>query len=277
MTSARLPAPAHARYDADQPPWRHPDALRVLSVGRSAVVLAAGPDLVSLTAPGVGLMPGGLTYAADADFTRLRARAIASEAAPAGVSLRGWVVNALAWPAVTLRVTHAAVPAEATTALRVGLQKLPPDGDPGPTSGTARLRAHEVALAAVDGRDELAGLVRGLVGAGPGSTPTGDDVLVGVQAGLRAVGKDDAAHRVARAVRPWLGRTTLTGAHFLRAAQDNRFADHVHTALGAVRTGPPAVPGLLVEARSWGATSGIDLLWGLAAGLGLQTPTPSTA
>ena len=70
--------------------------------------------------------------------------------------------------------------------------------------------------------------LRRLIGAGPGSTPAGDDVVVGVLAALRATGRDDAAAAIGRASCRLLDRTTSASRMYLSAAADGRFAERVH-------------------------------------------------
>ena len=161
--------------------------------------------------------------------------------------------------------------------LRAGLAALEP------ATGAAVLRelARDVASAALLGRSaRVARLVRGLVGAGRGLTPSGDDALCGVLLGLRAVGAPMAGPveaatastvalaEVTTAVRQGVGATTSLSASLLLAATDGYAVPEVVTAVEAVAGGDEAataraLPGVLAVGHS----SGADLLAGLAGTL----------
>ncbi len=108
----------------------------------------------------------------------------------------------------------------------------------------------------------VAGLLRGeadplpLCGLGPGSTPLGDDLMVGVLAGLWRV----APHLV-----PDLGdlrsRTTPTSAEMLRHATANAFPEPLAELVNRLDATKPPVQPLL----ELGASSGAAMLAGLRA------------
>jgi len=121
-----------------------------------------------------------------------------------------------------------------------------------------------------------------LVGLGPGATPSGDDVLVGLVAGLHGAGTP-----FAEAVLSWLraepaatwARTTPLSAHLLRDALDGDVADPLATFVSLLAD-PGASADALANARTavlaTGATSGADTCVGLAlAGSLLIHPAPS--
>ncbi|MGB7983327.1 MAG: DUF2877 domain-containing protein [Candidatus Nanopelagicales bacterium] len=108
------------------------------------------------------------------------------------------------------------------------------------------------------------------MGAGPGATPAGDDVLIGILAGVQlAAGAglvppaaQRADRQVRRIVHMALDRTTAASAHDLAAALAGSFSEHLlhlAVALGDPQTVTPAYRAACI----WGATSGIDLLHGL--------------
>lgn len=123
--------------------------------------------------------------------------------------------------------------------------------------------------------DTVASLVGDLIGRGPGSTPAGDDVLAGLLATLRVLGRAHAgAIRVADAlggaVRVAAHRTGALSATLLRCADDG-------AVVGAARRVLEALPGDVALARPvaglvrLGHTSGHDLLTGIAIGVDLLT------
>ena len=121
--------------------------------------------------------------------------------------------------------------------------------------------------------ESLSGPLLRLIGAGPGSTPAGDDVVVGVLAALRATGHDRAAAAIARDAVRLLDRTTSASRMYLSAAADGRFAERVHElvqGLGSTTAGATAAR----SAARWGATSGLDLLSGIVAAARRPGPVP---
>ncbi len=109
-------------------------------------------------------------------------------------------------------------------------------------------------------------MVADLIGAGPGTTPTGDDMVVGSLAALAVLGRADAASALSATVAPRLAETTTTSRHYLAAAASGRFAEHVHHLLDGFVDGMPART-IIATASTWGASSGVDLLIGMTATL----------
>lgn len=107
-----------------------------------------------------------------------------------------------------------------------------------------------------------------LIGLGPGLTPSGDDLLVGLTAALTAT-----AHPWARTLAlAWAGAapsaTTPVAAAFHGHAAAAEYAELVGATLRAILVGQPdEVAGRVREAAGWGASSGRDLLAGLLLGL----------
>jgi hypothetical protein len=103
-----------------------------------------------------------------------------------------------------------------------------------------------------------------LIGLGIGLTPSGDDFLVGLLAGLEAT-DDPRRHALAAAiVREAPGRTTEFGAALLEHACRGEFSQRLHDVLIAVAAGDSV--GLryaIARATAYGATSGADTLAGL--------------
>ena len=89
----------------------------------------------------------------------------------------------------------------------------------------------------VDGWPFTAG-IRGLIGLGPGLTPSGDDLIGGLLIAFAALGQLDTRDRVWRAVAPALalGTSPLSAAH-LRAAAEGFGAAAVHDLLADLLSG----------------------------------------
>jgi hypothetical protein len=122
---------------------------------------------------------------------------------------------------------------------------------------------------ALDCPDSLHKVLHSVVGRGPGSTPSGDDVLVGIFAVLTSLpaGPTGARHAqlLRRALRPFLPTTTDISRHLLRQAAQGLFGRPVHelvsTLIGdASSAGFGEVVRRVIET---GATSGADTCEGL--------------
>jgi hypothetical protein len=118
----------------------------------------------------------------------------------------------------------------------------------------------------------LAERVGTLVGAGPGLTPSGDDVLCGVLLGLRLHPRGSAAlvADLWRAVQPRLTATTSLSAALLREAADGYAVEPVLRLLerlavvGSPHAATSSVAETVDDVLAIGHTSGADLLGGLA-------------
>jgi hypothetical protein len=130
--------------------------------------------------------------------------------------------------------------------------------------------AVQQAIAAGDIERMCAG-ARGLIGLGPGLTPSGDDFLVGCLRGLWLMSHDEAATRGmfaclgARLLPDLKARTTQIGAEFIRYALEGSFAevlDHAAEALVAPAH-PPTVTAATGRLLAQGHTSGVDTVRGL--------------
>ena len=108
--------------------------------------------------------------------------------------------------------------------------------------------------------------VRGLIGLGPGLTPSGDDFLVGALALLDAIGERDAHAALARAIIAALpGATSPLSACFLRAAAAGHVGETLHHAVSSVIAGDV---GAAIEAiETIGHSSGWDMMAGITTTL----------
>jgi hypothetical protein len=111
-----------------------------------------------------------------------------------------------------------------------------------------------------------------LIGLGIGLTPSGDDYLVGLLAGLEATDDPAAPELAAEIAAHAPGRTTAVGAATLMHAARGAFAERLHDVLVALASGRIADFAAPIErAMAYGATSGSDTLVGLFAALDLAT------
>jgi len=221
--------------------------------------------LLPVTSADHGLVPGGVCLPADGDL-----RAVAAVARHSGpVDLTPW--DALGNDVVThQRLTVAVDRIDAASAAAIGAfaSALSTAGN-GPMSSRPQRRAART-LAAAAITDDLLACHRHLgelVGAGPGSTPAGDDVVLGVLAAFDRAGAraDRAAALLRRALPSFWHRTTATSRHDLVAAVGGEFAERVHALLHALSEHRRVLPAVQ-QARTWGASSGLDLAAGVAAG-----------
>ena len=126
-------------------------------------------------------------------------------------------------------------------------------------------------VSALSNPDALDDVVSRVVGCGPGCTPAGDDVLVGILAVLSSphAGRTGSAalQSLHRSLRPLLPATTDISRHLLRQAADGLVGRAVDELVCAL-IGNPGSPPLRVAVRKvvdTGATSGADTCVGLLA------------
>ena len=273
--SERIAAPTRVRVDHGVLPWADSSDLAIVHVGQSAVVLHKLPTdrLVVITNLSNGLMPGGICVPDEAEFARTRADIAVAHRRRKSLELAGWMsAPPQIIDLVDLSIGHRVIDAfairriraeVAAAGLRVPASSYPSLMDAHPV----RALAEQLARAAMFGprsRGSLPSMLHTLVGAGPGTTPTGDDVIVGVMAGLRASGHEHSFAAIAAPLPALLSRTTSASRHYLASAIEGQFGEHVHE-LVRVLTGETPVMETVARAARWGATSGIDLLTGLVA------------
>jgi hypothetical protein len=119
--------------------------------------------------------------------------------------------------------------------------------------------------------DALGAVLPDVVGRGPGSTPAGDDVLVGILAVLTSPHSDAmgaaAADLLCRSMLPLLPTTTDISGHLLRQAANGLVGRVVHELVCAL-IGDPASRRLKETVQrvvETGGTSGADMCVGLLA------------
>jgi hypothetical protein len=242
------------RVDAASPaPWLSQGEPTVVHLGQSALVLEDGGGHLVVTSGAFGLAPGGIQLL-PADLDRLR-----TELAAGARSLAHWRPSEV--DQVDLRMRSVRVDPDALDTLMAAADvRRPADAlDP----RRQRSIAPALVRAALAG-ESLAGPLQRLIGAGPGSTPAGDDVVVGVLAALLATSRDTAANAIGSAVLTLLERTTSSSRLYLSAAADGRFAERVHELVKGLE-GPAEASRAKRSAAGWGATSGLDLLSGILA------------
>jgi hypothetical protein len=119
--------------------------------------------------------------------------------------------------------------------------------------------------------DSLPEVLAGVVGRGPGATPSGDDVLVGILAVLTSPHSGSAGATAAQTLRksllPLLPTTTDISGHLLRQAACGMFSRDLHELRSALIEATPSCEQDLTLRRvlETGATSGADTCEGLLA------------
>ncbi len=221
-------------------------------VGRRAVrFLASDVSVATVTAPGAGLSPIGIEVATHADFA-----AVAEIAARVTGPIT--LVADIEGDPVDLRLRAGSTASVAVAALRDPLEAW----QAGLEAEHARLHDLGATLAAaLEAGAPIDRLVLALVGAGPGATPAGDDILVGLMAAFVQTGHAGLVGRLASAVRPLLNRTTAVSRTLLAAAADHEFATYVHT-LARAAADPRLATAALTELAAVGASSGFDTALG---------------
>ncbi len=175
----------------------------------------------------------------------------------------------------TVRARHAGALAAALGARAAA--EAPPEGlarpalcpqTPAPLTRFARPRiaAFEAWLSASRGEEASADAVHGLIGLGPGLTPSGDDLLIGALALLRACGETGVHAALARAITdaPPALTSPLSGS-FLRAAAAGHVGAHLHNAATSAVAGE--LDAAVASLRGVGHSSGWDMLAGIGVAL----------
>jgi hypothetical protein len=262
----------------------------IVSVHRAAFYVRRTVDdrLVVVASESVGGLPGGILVRGRSDL-----RAIGLEPAMRlGPTVDGWAVpaaalrieggSALPWspalPAAARRGVTAWGPrriADART-LAAGLARLGSlasgrGATDDPWSATIVTTLRRLVMDLIDdaegaaARDAVA-----LIGVGPGLTPAGDDVLVGLLAGLDAIGHPLRAKIGAALAATAPSRTTSVGAATIDHAVRGAYAEWLHdvlVTLGAVSGAVDPLRPAIARAMSVGATSGGDTLVGVFAAM----------
>ena len=107
--------------------------------------------------------------------------------------------------------------------------------------------------------------IRGLIGLGPGLTPSGDDFLSGALALFDALAMPQLHACLAQAVIDAAALTSPLSACLLRAAASGHIGEHLHRAVASLITGDIAAA--VAAARRIGHSSGWDMLAGAATAL----------
>lgn len=188
------------------------------------------------------------------------------------------VVRGLSQSARSRRAEHAMALA-AEGAPRVGLGPLLVGLVQEQASVGSLGRAAAGSLAAVvdafdKGRvDRAVAAAHPLIGLGPGATPSGDDLLVGLAAALATTDHPMARSFAAGVARQAARMTTSVAENYLYHAGRLAFSERVHAAAIAVLTGPQQeLRAAVHSALAWGASSGADLLVGLLVGIEVGAP-----
>jgi hypothetical protein len=266
---------------------------RVQSVHRAAIyVERPDPDgLLVVAIDDVGGVPGGILVRGVRDLRETGARpGMVVLPSPDGLAIPDAAVRidlsrALVWSPVlpaAARFTAAAELARTAAAARRLAADLTPEGGLAPMlSGRATpgdpwlVRARDLIGAQLEaiGTGDVAtalGPTIDLIGLGVGLTPSGDDYLVGLLAGLDATGDPDR-HAIGAAIAVRApDRTTAVGAAALEHATRGAFSERLHDLLVALARGRlDDLEAPIRRAMAYGATSGSDTLVGLFGALDL--------
>jgi Protein of unknown function (DUF2877) len=266
-------------------------ALRVQSIYRSVVNITTADGLLTVASPESGGLPNGILVDLGPDWRAIGLRAgmavVASDTnirvPDAGLDIQfhaasRWSprlrLSAGAADAATARwggrsaATRAIAGACASAGGFGPLLREDLSPDPVGILEVARPLLATLVVALETGNRSLAAAVATrLIGLGPGLTPSGDDVLVGIEASLHALARPSAGF-VAMAMGDVEGRTTALGATLLRHAGAGEFAERLHILLAALLgSDDEAIPTAIDRAVAWGATSGTDCLLGVLIGL----------
>lgn len=258
---------------------------RVHSVFRSVLNIDVDGRLLTVAAASIGGLPNGILVAETTPLPDLRGVRLRPGAA---VRVdRGTLVVPSAELVVDLRGARSwsprlpihdggAWPQRSRHAWAVARSRSAPGGIATLAVAETPLRALHAAIATGD-RPAAVHCARPLIGLGPGLTPSGDDLLAGIEAALRSVGHPLAGFLVAL-LADIEERTTRIAAALLRHAADGEFAERIGAVAAALLDGSDDdLPGAIDRAVAWGATSGSDTLHGVLVGLDAATSVEAVA
>jgi Protein of unknown function (DUF2877) len=253
---------------------------RVLSVHSTAVNLVLDDELVTVAHPSAGGLPNGILLDQAYALAEPGRGAVVrdGESLVFGTSrVRVDLRDAAAWsPKLGGRLGPLPPLNEVRTALARALDQVPAQGGFSPllrvlssapvalTPLCSRALSRLAQLASGAEANDLPSMLEaavGLVGLGDGLTPSGDDLLVGFSAAMRASAHPLAEHFAAGCARLAPGRTTRVAEMFLEHAARGAYSERIHRLVTAL-----ADTEALTTALRWGATSGADTLLGVVLG-----------
>jgi hypothetical protein len=272
---------------------------RIRSVHRAAIYVdrPAADGLLVVAIDYVGGVPGGILVGGVSDLRKTGIRpgmlvlrspdGFAIPAVAVEIDLSRAVTWSPALPVVARFGPGPELARTAATARRLAVELAPAGGLAPMLSGSAGPGDPWLARARALVGAQLEGLATGdvatalgptieLIGLGIGLTPSGDDYLIGLLAGLDAT-HDPMRHDLARVIATQAPiRTTAVGAAALGHATGGAFSERLHGVLVAVAGKHLDDLGVAIErAMAYGATSGSDTLVGLFAALDLAVTRSS--
>lgn len=272
--------------------------LRVQSIYRSVVNIATVDGLLTIASPEGGGLPNGILADLGPDWRAIGLQpGMVVNASQAGIQVpdAGLEIQFDAAPRWSPRFRLSASAIDVATArwARRAVTTRAIVRDRAAAAGTgALLGAHDprhdprilaVARPAVadlvpalesGDRTAAAAIASRLIGLGPGLTPSGDDVLVGIEAGLHALAHSSAGF-LGLAMDDLEARTTAVAATLLRHAAAGEFAERLHSLVAALLGwDDDAIPAQIERAAAWGASSGTDCLVGVLIGLDVAAGVP---
>ncbi len=140
-------------------------------------------------------------------------------------------------------------------------------------------RMARAVMVALNDSHALGEVLPDVIGCGPGATPAGDDVLVGILAvltsSLSGVAGAAAAESLCRSIFPLLSTTTDISGHLLRQAAQGLFGRSAHELVAALiaEPAPERLRETVRRAVETGATSGGDTCVGILAAAPAFLPT----
>lgn len=235
---------------------RPPAPAAVLHRGREAVYLDVGGRCVGVLAAGAALVPCGVRTSVPA----LPAAGPEVLVGGRGVRLPGCTVDVVA----TVSTTVAPMTDDGVRRARARARHLLEES----AEWLDRLRWELPDHALPGPSGDRPPSVAGLVGAGPGLTPVGDDVLAGWLVAAAAAGTPGAEH-VRRETRRLATRTTLLSATLLECAARGEALPEVRALLDVLghrdhHRAAPVLARVLSVGRTSGAGLALGCLWALA-------------
>lgn len=236
-----------------------PQPLRVAGTGRGVAYLrTADRRVVTVLAADAPRLPCGVVTGDRAPLTLRWTRGQTGTAGQGRLLVGDSVLAVARWWDARPRLEPPAPGRLRMAAALLGQQRDEPEAVPAEAVGDL--------AAAVARRRPVRAAVRALAGLGPGLTPAGDDVLVGLVSALVCLGHPDAARVATDVLAEAAGRTTDLSVTLLRHAAAGECLDAVGQLLQAVCRSGDLAPARHVLAAV-GHSSGPALCLGVRLGV----------
>jgi hypothetical protein len=252
---------------------------RVHSVFATAVNIEMDDGLLTVAKPSTGALPNGVVVDGDVRFEVEPGAFVRGGGALRCPDLSVELACAELWSPVLAPRGAFRPPCEVGAALTLAVRRRAPRG--GFAEVLWQLADGRCEVVVAEGVPGIAEVMRGLrgnwldqaaqgakklVGLGQGLTPSGDDLLIGLTAALRAADHPLSGKFAATCWELARGRTTAVAEMFYRYAAVGAFSARIHGLLAGLTHTEADLVRAFEDALEWGASSGADCVVGVLLG-----------